>query len=304
MRVIFGVDGSTGSFAAIQFAGQVLSAAKDDLFLYYSPPAIQLRSTESVPPQLSQRVQQLLAQAVFEEARKWLPAVMRDRVHEIVGTQKPTHGILIAADECRADLIVVGARGSGKLQEPTVGSVARALAHHTTIPALIVRQPPIDRPMRLLLASDGSLASRHAGEVLGRLSWPAGAVGRVLTVVEPALTGQVAQWLQDWLILQDAESLQLGHFEPTPEEQERTREDLVRWCGELPALFHGQPPLVLVGHAREQILKTIESERADLVVVGARGMGAVGRALLGSTSEHLLLHAPCSILIVPEHKRP
>jgi nucleotide-binding universal stress UspA family protein len=69
-------------------------------------------------------------------------------------------------------------------------------------------------------------------------------------------------------------------------------------------MFQSQPPLVIVGHAREQILKTIEAERADLVVVGARGLGAVGRALLGSTSEHLLLHSPCSVLIVRQHENP
>jgi nucleotide-binding universal stress UspA family protein len=249
----------------------------------------------------------LLARAVFDETKGHLPAAMLDRCQEIVGTQKPSHGILVAADEYRADLIVLGARGSGRLKEPTVGSVARAVAHHATIPVLIVRQPAAAQPAvspRVLLAGDGSPASRHAGEVLGKFSWPAETVGRVLTVIEPPLRGQLAQWLEDWLYLQEAESLHLGHFEPTPEEQDRTRENLVRWCGELPVMFQRQPPLLIVGHARQEILKAIDAEQIDLVVVGARGMGATGRLLLGSTSEHLLMHAPCSILIVRQHERP
>jgi nucleotide-binding universal stress UspA family protein len=180
------------------------------------------------------------------------------------------------------------------------------VAHHATIPALIVRQTAaeLNSPLRVLLASDGSPSSRHAGEVIGRFSWPTGTLGRVLTVVEPPLKGQVAQWLEDWLYLQEAEALHLGHFEPTAEEQEQTRENLVRWCGELPAMFQTQPPLVIVGHARQEILKAIDAEQADLVVVGARGLGATGRLLLGSTSEHLLMHAPCSILIVRQHEKP
>jgi nucleotide-binding universal stress UspA family protein len=306
MRVILGVDGSDGSCAAAQFVGRLLSASKDEVLLYYSPPSVELRSAEPVVPELGERVQQLLARAVFDDVRNRLPAAISERAREIVGTQKPSHGILVAADEYRADLVVVGARGSGLLREPTVGSVARAIAHHATVPSLIVRQPVFDsaRPLRVLLASDGSPASRHAAEVVGKFSWPADTVGRVLTVVEPPLTGQIARWLEDWLYLQEVESLQLGHFEPTAEEQAQTREHLVRWCGELPALFQKQPPLAIVGHARQEILKAIDAEQANLVVVGARGLGTTGRLLLGSTSEHLLMHAPSSIMIVRQHEKP
>lgn len=46
------------------------------------------------------------------------------------------------------------------------------------------------------------------------------------------------------------------------------------------------------------------SEQADTVVVGARGRGAVRRALLGSTSLHVAAHASCPVVVVPaiEHK--
>ena len=47
----------------------------------------------------------------------------------------------------------------------------------------------------------------------------------------------------------------------------------------------------------------------DLVVVGARGRSAVRRLLLGSTSDFVATHAPCSVLVVRptglrEGKRP
>lgn len=306
MRVILGVDGSAGSCAAAQFVGRLLSPQRDEILLYYSPPTIHLRSAEPVEPQLVERVQQLLDRAVFDDARSRLPAAMLDRVQEIVGTQKPAHGILVAADEYRADLIVVGARGSGLLQEPTVGSVVRALAHHATIPVLVVRPPAAAdpaRPLRVLLASDGSQSSRHASQIVNHLSWPAVTVGRVLTVVEPFMAEQIPRWLEDRLFQEEVDAIGLGHFEPTAEEQHRVHENLLGWCGELPAVFQEHSPLVIVGHARQEIVKAIETEKADLVVVGARGMNVMGRLLLGSTSEHLLMHAPCSILIVRQHER-
>jgi nucleotide-binding universal stress UspA family protein len=42
------------------------------------------------------------------------------------------------------------------------------------------------------------------------------------------------------------------------------------------------------------------SATADLVVVGSRGLGAVRRLLLGSVSEKVLQHAPCSVMIVKD----
>ena len=44
---------------------------------------------------------------------------------------------------------------------------------------------------------------------------------------------------------------------------------------------------------------------AGLVVLGSRGLGAVGRVLLGSVSDSVVRHAHCSVLVVrdPEHRR-
>jgi nucleotide-binding universal stress UspA family protein len=40
------------------------------------------------------------------------------------------------------------------------------------------------------------------------------------------------------------------------------------------------------------------AEGADLLVVGARGHGAVHGALLGSVADHCVAHAPCPVVIV------
>ena len=50
---------------------------------------------------------------------------------------------------------------------------------------------------------------------------------------------------------------------------------------------------------RRRVERYAESGDFDLVVTGRRGHGAIGRALLGSTSSYLAHHLTCPLVIVP-----
>ncbi len=52
------------------------------------------------------------------------------------------------------------------------------------------------------------------------------------------------------------------------------------------------------GHPADVLISIAESTEADLVVVGNRGMRGAMRILLGSVSNKLAHHCPCSLLIV------
>ena len=56
--------------------------------------------------------------------------------------------------------------------------------------------------------------------------------------------------------------------------------------------------VVMVGHPTEQLLHRAESEKADLIVVGRRGVSAFERMLVGSTSEKVLRYAHCPVMVV------
>jgi len=53
-----------------------------------------------------------------------------------------------------------------------------------------------------------------------------------------------------------------------------------------------------IGSPSSVILDTAKSSHADLIMMGARGMGPIKELLLGSVSHRVLLHAPCSTLIM------
>jgi nucleotide-binding universal stress UspA family protein len=52
------------------------------------------------------------------------------------------------------------------------------------------------------------------------------------------------------------------------------------------------------GHEAEEILKASQRMRADLVVMGSRGITGLRRILLGSVSHKVVRYAKCSVLVV------
>jgi nucleotide-binding universal stress UspA family protein len=304
MKVLMAVDGAADGFAAVRQTGRLLDAKRDEVALYYAPPVV---SAPSATPEILERARQALATAVFDEARACLPPAFRDRVHTIIGTKPPRHGVLLAAEDWRAELVAVGARGLGPIKKLVLGSVSRAVAHEAPVPVLVVRSQDDDtatRPLRVLLAYDGSECSQQAAQILARFSWPPGTVGRTMVVIESLLVGEVPQWLQEKARSADSEAMAQAWVQEHEAEKESNRAELAKFCGQLPEPFRHQPPIVAEGHAAEKILEAIAAEAIDLVVVGAHSRGPIERMLMGSVSGKVVAHAPCSVLVVRQHSRP
>jgi nucleotide-binding universal stress UspA family protein len=53
-----------------------------------------------------------------------------------------------------------------------------------------------------------------------------------------------------------------------------------------------------VGHPAEQIVLAAERERADVIVMGRRGLSTIERWVLGSVSDRVVQHAHCPVLVV------
>jgi len=58
------------------------------------------------------------------------------------------------------------------------------------------------------------------------------------------------------------------------------------------------------GVPQEMVLRIAREQASDVIVVGVRRSGRVGRWISGSTTEALLRRSPCSVLTVPEPEEP
>jgi len=72
-------------------------------------------------------------------------------------------------------------------------------------------------------------------------------------------------------------------------------EAAVQAVGEVPVDVHTE---LIEGSAAEAIISVAVTRENDLIVMGSRGLGRIAGAVLGSTSQKVVAHAPCPVLIV------
>ncbi|HVB99208.1 MAG TPA: universal stress protein [Candidatus Dormibacteraeota bacterium] len=141
--------------------------------------------------------------------------------------------------------------------------------------------------MKILLAIDGSKFSKAAASSVMALAPPRSQV-RVLHVVEPPsaliareMTGYDADLSVVW------------------REQRKTVEALAKKiAGELRSKKLEVKSQVLEGDPRSEIVDVASKWKADLIVVGSHGRKGLERFLMGSVSDAVVHHAPCSVLVV------
>lgn len=152
--------------------------------------------------------------------------------------------------------------------------------------------------MKVLLATEGSIFSNAAIEKCCDLIKPMkGAEIRVLTVIEPAFVA-AAQFATFPTYMSEVD-------ETIRSAAERIASTAnARILERIPSLGGGLSSKISVGLPKQLIVDEARDWGADLIVVGSHGSGFFGRALLGSVSDAVVNHAPCSVLVVrpPDHR--
>jgi nucleotide-binding universal stress UspA family protein len=72
-------------------------------------------------------------------------------------------------------------------------------------------------------------------------------------------------------------------------------ENTVKAMGELPCEVHTE---LIEGSTAEAIIEVATTRKSDVIVMGSRGHSALAGLLLGSTSQKVVAHAPCPVLVV------
>jgi nucleotide-binding universal stress UspA family protein len=203
----------------------------------------------------------------------------------------PAHALCEVAEQKSAATIVVGSRHAPARR---MGDADHALQVLRSAPAAVLVAPD-DRPApeelrRIAVGFDGTASSRDALAAAARLARSAGASLMLLSAVAPEVS---AWWLEGAASL-DREIVERYRLTRGRELDDAAKETL----RDLPAVETTHE--LLQGDAVAQLIAA--SASADLLVVGSRRWGALGRLVLGTVSEAVVRESRCPTLVVPRRR--
>lgn len=218
-----------------------------------------------------------------EEAKKRLAAghqlldAVADRLRARWTNVRPTvhkgdtaETIVATAKKEKADLVILGSHGRGKIDAFLLGSVSQKVTTYAPCSVLIAKRK--SRVLRkVLLAVDGSEYSDAAEKFLRTQIIPNGIHITVLHV---------------W-----------DHPMPLPDLPVRLAIEN-RQSRTLTKAGFKSRALILQGHTAGTIVDTINRKHVDLVVLGSRGETGLKRFFLGGVSHKVMKYSHCSVLIV------
>jgi nucleotide-binding universal stress UspA family protein len=211
----------------------------------------------------------------------------------IVEVGDPAREILDWATRLPADVIVMGTHGASGFEHLMLGSVTERVLRNATCPVLTVPPRAHARaslpPKRIVCGVDFSDWSMAAVDLAGSMAREAGAT---LTLVH------AIEW--PW------HEPPPPAFDELPPEQAAALKEYRRYLEESAmarlralALTHEEARCgvrVVHGKSYAEILRVVDQERADLIVLGVHGRTGLDLALFGSTTNHVVRQARCPVL--------
>jgi nucleotide-binding universal stress UspA family protein len=278
-----------------------------------SPPAQAAVATAVMFPWASEtRARAILASPDWLRAGKVDARAALSRHHEIVSVttkralakrwknvdttlldEAPIAAILDEARRFEATLIALGWRGHGTFRRLLAGSVSRAVAAQAHCPVLVVRTAP-KAVRRFVVGFDGCPNAERALDFLESLEPPSGGRAVLVNVVEPLSMPKSAA-----VIPKSTRAVVRHELDALNQERiDKARAIVDVGVARLARSGWSATGEVRTGSALERLLSAASEHQADVLVMGARAVSGIERALLGSVANGALNRSKVPVLLV------
>ena len=282
-RIVVGTDFSDGSLAALDWAARLAREAAVPLevatswehpwwaFLPSFVNPTPVPRDEDIEPRLLTQLEDMLSELDLE-----CPEITASVHH---GGAAQTLVSIVGKD----DLLVVGTRGRGAVADTVLGSVSERCVATAPCPVAVVPETDVDATLPVVVAVDGSENSIAAAR------WVADTIASLRDVAVASAYGVPLVMGFEAMSQSYEAALELERQSATEVVDEvvemLTEAGARAWADVEP----GDPRTVLAA----------AEDKASMLVIGARGRGAVTHALLGSVATSLVHHPVCPIVVVP-----
>lgn len=282
--IVVGVDGSTASSAALEWAAHDANLRDIPLTIVHVLATVDAAAWVDVPIpadffEMRDRQGQQIMRDALDAASKWIPDTSRVPVRQHMVEGRAVGTLVDLSKD--AEMVVVGCRGLSKVEGLILGSVSSGLLHHAHGPVAIVHE-----------GVSGSSRASSAPVVVGVDGSPASESAIEVAFDEASRRGVGLVAVHAWL---DHSATVPGLYwdDFRVEAEEILAERLAGWSERYPDVAVER---IAVESKPAQELIT-RSESAQLVVVGSHGRGGFAGLLLGSVGS-AVAHAAHSAVIV------
>jgi CPA2 family monovalent cation:H+ antiporter-2 len=238
-----------------------------------------------------------LPQQMLNEAQQALTNIITDGTHNM-GVKATTHvaeGVTFSevakySKAIHADLVLLGAHGSGYLMRYLIGSTSSRLLRKSNTHVLVVKNPPQKHYQRILVAVDFSPISEQVVMNARKIAPMAEIV--LLHVFNVAYESKMQFAGVDTEVIQ--------HY------KNKTKADAVAQLHSL-AISTGiseqrYSVSVLDGDVTECVVSVEQSSHCDLIVIGKHGKHVTEELLLGSATKKVLAETNSDVLVVVDQQ--
>jgi nucleotide-binding universal stress UspA family protein len=283
MKTLLAVDGSDNSYEAVHALKYFARAEQLTLLHALNVPR---PAYPMMLPEVAEDLYKTLEQNMREDGERLLDRVQSllpmhagpSTKHLRIGS--PAEVIVSMAEEQKADLIVMGARGLGPVKERLLGSVSHHILTLAPCATLIVNGPVKDMK-KILLPLQGPFDAEAAIRFLQLKPFHEAIEMTLMTVLpstEPPWPGDAAAAAAATELLEE----QADYIEGVAER--------------LRAIGYKAHGVAVVGTPSTMILQQATTLRSDLILMGTRGRQGITRFVLGSVSHAVLHKTPCPVL--------
>lgn len=296
MRILCAVDGSEFSQWGVQALEALAGREPEEVTLLHviDPSAVQTaRGRNPVAEKRAIAAMEKAGGIILREAERSARVALgqaatgpRTTYHRTLAHGPLAQTIVRQARRVKADLILIGSRGLSDIQGFLLGSISRQVASIARCSVFVVKQP-IPQLRRVVLAIDDSKHSRAAARFLRSRILPDSATTTILSSAERPVSDLAARYLSKTQVTE----LEQPVLDRATKLVSTVRDEFLKDG-------YAVSTNVQMDHIINTIVKQVEAIHTDLLVIGSRDLTKSERLHLGSVSESLLRHAPCSVLIV------
>lgn len=279
-RLVVGIDGFEGGEDALVLARMIArTRGGGELILVHA------YASELLPSRAAERDYEAAVRAEAEAMLARMTPRELPCTTLITGDSYPGRALHRAAVEHHAELIVIGSCRRGVLGRVLLGDVSRSTLHGAPCPVAVAPRGYARHAQRPRLIGVGFTDTPEGQSALATAAGLVRGIRAALRVVTAAHTP-----------VPFVPGYASGFDHPDVGERDRLAAEQA-----LEAAVTGidVPASAEMIDASPAAALTELSRHVDLLVAGSRGWGAARRIVLGSTTDHLVHHAACPVLVVP-----